>query len=463
MSGQLRRVLGTWDLTLLAVVAVVNLNVVPVIASNGRVTLWLWLAAILFFFLPQGVAVIELSHHLPGEGGAYLWARHAFGDFHGFMCGWLYWTSNMFFVPTLLFYLSGIPAYFASAAIKGLGEDRLFFFGVTVGLLWLTVWANVRGIRLGKLISNAGGAITVILASLLIGLGVLTAWRQHTDLSLATFSVQQGEWQVLSLFGVVCFAMVGLELGSVMGDEIRDPKRSLPRAVIFGAVIAGLLYVGATVSILIAVPAKEIAVLQGELQAIGRMAGAAGFGWVVIPVAVLLVGSIAGSVSAWVAGSARMMFVSGVDQYLPRVLAEIHPRYGTPHMALITFGVLSTGMISMSFLGASVKEAYLTLLDLSLVLQNLAYLYIFGALAQIAFRRESNTFLNKWVIRWAAVSGLASTTIGTAVSFVPARQISSVWGFEIKLISICALFLGVAALLFRHYSRQRLLVISGLQ
>jgi hypothetical protein len=120
-------------------------------------------------------------------------------------------------------------------------------------------------------------------------------------------------------------------------------------------------------------------------------------------------------------------------------------------------------MISMSFLGASVKEAYLTLLDLSLVLQNLAYLYIFGALAQIAFRRESNTFLNKWVIRWAAVSGLASTTIGTAVSFVPARQISSVWGFEIKLISICALFLGVAALLFRHYSRQRLRVISGLQ
>jgi len=94
---------------LLAVVAVVNLNVVPVIAANGRGTLWLWLAALLFFFLPQGIAVIELSHHMPGEGGAYLWAKHSFGEFHGFLCGWLYWTSNMFFVPTLLSISAAFP------------------------------------------------------------------------------------------------------------------------------------------------------------------------------------------------------------------------------------------------------------------------------------------------------------------------------------------------------------------
>jgi len=454
-GGQLRRTLGTRDLTLLAVVAVVNLNVVPVIAASGRGTIWLWLAALLFFFLPQGVAVIELSHRMPGEGGAYLWARHAFGDFHGFLCGWLYWTSNMFFVPTLLFYLSGIPAYFAGTAVQGLGDNKLFFFGVSVSLLWLTIWANVRGLKLGKWINNSGGAITVALAVLLIALGSLTALRQHTDLSPSTFTLAQGDWQVVSLFGVVCFALVGLELGSVMGDEIRDPKRSLPRAVFWGALLAGLLYVGATLAILIAVPAQEIAMLQGELQAIGRMAGAAGFGWLVAPVAVLLVGSIAGSVSAWVAGSARMMFVSGLDRYLPRALGAIHPTYGTPHIALLTFGALSTVMICMSFAGATVKEAYVTLLDLSLVLQNLAYLYIFGALARFAFAPGAVTMLGKHVTRLAAVSGLVATTIGTVVAFVPSRQISSVFAFEAKLMGTCAAFLGVAAVLFRYYSRRR--------
>ena len=126
---------------------------------------------LLFFFIPQGIAVIELSHHMPGEGGAYLWAKHSFGEFHGFLCGWLYWTSNMFFVPTLLFYLSGIPAYFAGTAIQGLGENRLFFFALTVSLLWLTIWVNVRGVQAGKWISNSGGAITITLAIILIGLG----------------------------------------------------------------------------------------------------------------------------------------------------------------------------------------------------------------------------------------------------------------------------------------------------
>lgn len=294
-----------------------------------------------------------------------------------------------------------------------------------------------------------------MLACILIGLGTFTALKQHTDLSLATFTVQQGEWQVVSLFGVVCFALVGLELGSVMGDEIRDPARSLPRAVLGGALLAGFLYVAATLSILIAVPPKEIAVLQRELQAIGRMAGEAGFGWIVVPVAILLVGSIAGSVSAWVAGSARMMFVSGLDRYLPRSLGEIHPVYKTPHMALVTFGALSTLIISMSFAGATVKEAYVTLLNLSLVLQNLAYLYIFGALARVAFGSERAPFLGRGVTRIAAVSGLAATAIGTAVAFVPSRQIRSVLAFEGKLLGTCAIFLGIAAGLFRYYSRRR--------
>ncbi len=455
MDGQLRRALGTRDLTLLAIAAVVNLNVVPVIAASGRGTVWFWLAALLFFFIPQGIAVIELSHHMPGEGGAYLWAKQSFGEFHGFLCGWLYWTSNMFFVPTLLFYLSGIPAYFGKAAFAGLGESRSFFFALTFSLLWLTIWINVRGINVGKWISNAGGAITMALATLLIGLATVTAIRQHPDLSLATFSIPSDEWQTVSLFGVVCFAMVGLELGSVMGDEIRDPQRTLPRAVMIAAFCSGFLYIGATLSITVAVPPKEIALLQGELQAIGKMASALHLAWLVIPVGALLVGSIAGSVSAWVSGSARMIFVSGLDSYLPRALGYIHPRYGTPSTALIVFGALSTVILCMSFAGATVKKAYLTLLDLSLVLQNLAYLYIFGSLFHLAFRRGFPLFLGRWKTRFAAVSGLLTTGIGVMVAFIPSRQISSVAAFEAKLLTTSVLFLGGAGLLFRHYSRKK--------
>ena len=88
------RVLGRWDLVLLFVVAIVNLNVVPTIAGNGAATLWLWLPALVLFFWPQGIAVIELAHRYPGEGGVYLWTKQIFGDFHGFLSGWCYWTKD---------------------------------------------------------------------------------------------------------------------------------------------------------------------------------------------------------------------------------------------------------------------------------------------------------------------------------------------------------------------------------
>ena len=83
---------------------------------------------------------------------------------------------------------------------------------------------------------------------------------------------------VLNSFGVICFGLVGLELASVMGDEIQDPQRTLPGAVAWGGVLSGLLYIGATLTLLIAVSKDEISVLQGIVQAVGHMAGRVGVG-----------------------------------------------------------------------------------------------------------------------------------------------------------------------------------------
>src|SRR5580704_7498375 len=105
------RALGRRDLVLLFVVAVFNLNVVPSIAANGGVTVWLWIISLLLFFWPQGIAVIELAHRYPGEGGVYLWAKEVFGDFHGFLSGWCYWTNNMMYVPTVMLYFVGVSVY----------------------------------------------------------------------------------------------------------------------------------------------------------------------------------------------------------------------------------------------------------------------------------------------------------------------------------------------------------------
>ena len=228
-AAHLKRALGVRDLTFLYVVAIANLNVVPVIAANGPATVWLWLAALILFFLPQGIAVVQLSNRFPQEGGIYVWTKEMFGDLHGFLCGWCYWTNNMFFIPTLLFYLVGIVTYTGGRYAHGFSESPLFFFCLTVGLLWLTALANVVGLGVGKWVNNAGGIGAVAAATLLIALGVLTVWRYGVVIPASSFALRQLDWKVISSFGVICFGLVGLELGSVMGDEIHDPKRSVPR------------------------------------------------------------------------------------------------------------------------------------------------------------------------------------------------------------------------------------------
>ena len=90
---------------------------------------------------------------------------------------------------------------------------------------------------------------------------------------------------MLNSFGVICFGLVGLELASVMGDEIQDPRRTLPGAVAWGGVLSGLLYIGATLTLLIAVSKDQISVLQGIVQAVGSMAARVGAGWIVAPFA----------------------------------------------------------------------------------------------------------------------------------------------------------------------------------
>src|SRR5438046_8435780 len=172
-TPRLRRVLGRGDLVLLFVVAVFNLNVVPSIAANGGVTVWLWIISLALFFWPQGIAVIELAHRFPGEGGVYLWAKEVFGDFHGFLSGWCYWTNNMMYVPTIMLYFVGVSVFSLGPAHASLADSKAFAPFASLALLVVIVVLNLVGLGVGKWINNVGAIGTFVAAALLMGLGVI--------------------------------------------------------------------------------------------------------------------------------------------------------------------------------------------------------------------------------------------------------------------------------------------------
>jgi glutamate:GABA antiporter len=455
-APHLRRVLGRWDLVLLFVVAVFNLNVVPSIAANGGVTIWLWIISLILFFWPQGIAVIELAHRYPGEGGVYLWAKEVFGDFHGFLSGWCYWTNNMMYVPTVMLYFVGVSVFVLGPGHQALGDNKAFALTASLTLLVILVVLNVVGLGVGKWINNLGAVGTGIAAAVLIGLGVIVWSRFGTTVTWADFQVPANPRFVLNSFGVICFGLVGLELASVMGDEIENPQRILPGAVAWGGVLSGLLYIGATLTLLIAVSKQDISVLQGIVQAVSHMAAKVNAAWIIAPFAFLLSVSIAGIGSAWLAGSARIPFVAGLDSYMPSWLGKVHPKYATPYAALMVHASVSMILVIVNFTGAGVQETFQKLLSLAVVLQLVPFLYMFGALLKIA---ASDSFVkgrySRPALFFAGASGLVTTILGIALAFFPAQQISSVFSYEVWMFGGTLFFIGLAAFFFFVYGRRK--------
>ncbi len=453
------RALKRRDLVLLFVVAVFNLNVVPSIAANGGVTIWLWIISLALFFLPQGIAVIELAHRYPGEGGVYLWAKELFGDFHGFFSGWCYWTNNMLYVPTVMLYFVGVSVFILGPSHAALADNKSFALWTSILLLLVLAAFNIVGLGVGKWINNLGAIGTGIAAAVLVLLGIAVVSKTGLTVTAADFRIPHDPRFVLNTFGVICFALVGLELASIMGDEIEDPQRTLPGAVLWGGVISGLMYIAVTLTLLVAIGRSGISVLQGIVQAVATMAARFGLAWIIPVFALLLSLSIAGIASAWLGGSARIPFVAGLDNYMPEWLGRIHPKYATPYAALIVHVGISILLCVVFFRFSSVQAAFQTMLSLAVVLQLVPYLYVFAALLKLAFNEVEGGVYSKPVLILAGASGLLTTAIGISLQYFPPQLVTSLRTYELEMVLGTLFFVGMAAYFFFIYGRGKVHVV----
>ena len=141
----LPRALGLRDMVLFNIVAVVSLRWFATAAAAGPSSITLWVLAALFFFVPQGLAVSDLAARYPEEGGIYAWTKRAFGEGHGFLCGWCYWVNNILYYPNLLMSTAVVGTYVIGAGQTGLGGQLAYVLPATLVALWLARAAQHRG------------------------------------------------------------------------------------------------------------------------------------------------------------------------------------------------------------------------------------------------------------------------------------------------------------------------------
>ncbi|HLY67067.1 MAG TPA: APC family permease, partial [Chloroflexota bacterium] len=304
---------------LLNIVTIIGLRWLSTAAQIGPSSLTLWLLALLTFFLPSALAVLELSSRIPHEGGLYQWTRAALGDLHGFLAGWVFWLSNLVFFPSLLLFATGVFLHVGGASWLRYADSPLYNGIGTIALLWAATLLNLIGLTRAKWLQNLGGMATVAVAVLLL-VGGAIAWHAYgsaTPITAASLVPDYSALPTLGALSILILAYDGLELGPVMAEEIRNPARVIPRAVFLAGAVIAVAYVAGTLALLVALPPAQINAISGipeALRAIGARAGMPFFG--VLTAALLTLGSV-GALGGWITGSARLPFVVGLGHYLP--------------------------------------------------------------------------------------------------------------------------------------------------
>jgi amino acid transporter len=389
-------VLGHADLLLFSVCAILTIDTLASAASMGVSWFTWWGLTMVFFFVPYGLITAELGAAWPQEGGLYVWVREAMGERWGSLAAWFYWINNAYWTPSVFMVFA---ATFHSIALRdrmpgvlseGPGATWLQA-GIALALTWFTVGIGIVRLRVSKWLPNLGAVVKV---ALFVGLGVLglaLLWRGRppaNDFSLARFLPNWGE--SLTFLPVLLYNALGFELMSSAGEEMRDPRRDVPRVILLSGLLIAAVYTLGVLGILLAVPVGELSLVTGTWDALvvlGRQWGATGDAVVLLLGLGFLYACVA-NVVTWSLGVNRVAAAAAAEGALPAALGRLHPRFHTPHVTFVAMGVVSTALLlGNALLSARPDNVFWMVFKLSGVCLLVSYLLLFPAFVILRHRR----------------------------------------------------------------------------
>ncbi|MGH7670605.1 MAG: APC family permease [Gemmatimonadaceae bacterium] len=440
----LRRVLRLWDLVLFYVVAIVGMRWVAVAAAAGPSALLVWAVAGVTLFIPLAFTVLELSSRYPQEGGIYVWTKAAFGDFTGFITGWTYWGANLTYLPGLLYFAASTALYMFGTRFAHLQNSGAYFITAALAGLAFATWLNIAGLQFGKWLSNIGGVTTWIALAVLVVMGFVGWGRFGAATPITATSLLPGTGLKEMIFwATIAFGFSGLEAGSFMGEEIENPRRTIPRAVMIAGLIIPVIYILGTFAILVALPPGQVNGLQGIMDAIVRTGDRIGVTGIGPIAALLIVLSTLGGVGVWLAAPARLPFVAGIDRYLPAAFGRLHPRYGTPYVALLLQAGVAAACAILGQAGETPKKAYDILVSLGIVAYFLPYLAMFAAMIRLQREPAGPEVMRvpggTPVAVLCGALGFATTAISIVLAAIPPAGEAHPGWYVFKVVGLSAL------------------------
>jgi amino acid transporter len=456
-AEKLKRELGFRDVVLFYIVSGLSLRWIATAAASGQSAIVVWLLAWCGFFLPLAGCVLELSSRYPQEGGLYVWTREAYGDFSAFMAAWSYWMSNLPYFAAVL-YFAASSLLFATPRGQQLADTNIYFLLFTVSMLALITVLNVLGLNIGKWLNNLGAVGMALPVLILIALGLLSFSRfgSATQFTLAGI-VPRAHVKDLVFWSTIFFAFGGVETVSFMGEEIKNPRRVVPRSLLVAGAVITFGYLAGTVAMLVALPSSSISGLGGFMTAIDFLCRRLGVGVMVAPIALLVAISNVGAAAAYLTSTARLPFVAGINHYLPSVFGRIHPRWKTPYVAVISYGLAGILFGLLSQAGTSVKGAYDMLVSMAVITYFIPYLYLFAAMIRLHGRPSPPDAIRlPWGRRLAiplACLGFFSTMAAIILALFPAEDERNPGAALFKIVAMTCVLLLAGVAVYRRGQR----------
>lgn len=329
------------DIVLFTVSAILLPDTLATVAAMGASSLTWWVLLGVVFLLPFGLISAEMGCTYPEQGGIYAWVRDAFGGRWASRVTWCYWINVTVWIPAIYVLCAGI-----FNQLFGLGGDLSVQIAIAVSLTWLTVAVNIVTLRIGKWIPNAGGIVKMFLfAGIIIGAARFLAGNEMANpITRESLIPRLGDG--LEFLPAIIYGMLGFELVSAGSEEMRDPARDVPRAILYSGATVLLLYVLGTIAILAALPAAEINLVEGLVEALRIFFGdlAAG-GVLVMALGIATLFAVFSSGTTWALGSNRAAAEASLEGELPRYFGVETQSAGTPLGAAVMMGIVSTTIL----------------------------------------------------------------------------------------------------------------------
>jgi glutamate:GABA antiporter len=379
-KAKLRRVLGRFDLVLFTACAIVGLDSVAQAAEAGAQAITWLVISLVLFLIPYGMLTAELGAAFPVEGGPYEWARMAFGRPAGAVTAILYWLSNPLWVGGTL-----TAATITTINSFVLSKPMSTTWEIVVGLAftWITVAIAIIAFRVGKWGPNIGTFVKIAVVAIFTVLFIAFLVKHGRPAGASTVGDLKPSLDgFLTAIGILVFLWVGFELSNGASEEMRNPKRDVPKMIVGSGIIAAIVYGLVILGIVLVIPSAGLSNVSGFADAYSSVAsGVLHSHPLDVLFAVLIILTLIGSGSVWLEGADRTQAIAALDGAAPAWMGRF-TSFGTPIAVNLSSGVLASVMcvVVLEATHGSLASFFAVMLALTVSSTTLSYLFIFPAL-----------------------------------------------------------------------------------